>query len=301
MTDTQHWTRFAPAPTGYLHLGHVANAIFVWGAGSTLGARVRLRIEDHDRSRSRQAFEVALLEDLDWLGFVPATGREPLVRQHERESTYLEALEHLDSAGLIYSCDCSRRVIGTRPYSGHCRTRRLPRTRDVGLRVCVDPGEEVFTDLLEGEQRQAPRDQCGDLLVRDRRGHWTYQFAVTVDDFREQIDLVIRGQDLLESTGRQLRLARLLGRRDHPRYLHHPLVTHADGHKLSKAAGDSGVRDLRAAGYRPEEVIGLAATAVGLLETPRSVPAAAVDTLFRAPLAQPQFRLPIQIGGSGLA
>jgi glutamyl-tRNA synthetase/glutamyl-Q tRNA(Asp) synthetase len=122
--------------------------------------------------------------------------------------------------------------------------------------------------------------QCGDVLVRDRDGYWTYQFAVTVDDTAQDMTLVVRGRDLADSTGRQVALARLLGRRAAPTFLHHPLILDPAGRKLSKSAHDTGIRELRAAGQSPETVVGLAAAAVGLIEGPRPVPAGSVAALF---------------------
>jgi glutamyl-tRNA synthetase/glutamyl-Q tRNA(Asp) synthetase len=123
-----------------------------------------------------------------------------------------------------------------------------------GTRVVLGEGAEEFSDALLGPRRQEPDRQCGDLLLRDRLGQWTYQFAVTVDDLRQSVDLVIRGEDLVESTGRQIRLGRMLGREEPAVFLHHPLIVKPDGAKLSKAAGDTGVRELRNAGAAPEEV-----------------------------------------------
>ena len=127
---------------------------------------------------------------------------------------------------------------------------------------------------------RSPRPACGDLLLRDRLGNWTYQFAVVVDDVRQDVDLVIRGEDLLGSTGRQLRLARMLGRREPPVFLHHALIRKESGVKLSKAAGDTGVRELRAAGVIPSEVLGRAAWSIGLLPELRHVEAGDLATLF---------------------
>ena len=124
--------------------------------------------------------------------------------------------------------------------------------------MIMEQGSETFTDLLLGELLQEPSRQCGDLLVRDRLGNWTYQFAVTVDDMDQGIDLVIRGEDLLSSTGRQLRLARMLGRTAMPLFLHHSLIMKPSGEKLSKASGDTGVREMRAAGMGAEEVLRVA-------------------------------------------
>ena len=114
---------------------------------------------------------------------------------------------------------------------------------------------EEFEDARLGLQRQDPAAQCGDVLLRDRHGNWTYQFAVTVDDWRQNIDYVVRGIDLLPSTGRQIRLARLLGRTTPPTFFHHPLIMKSPEQKLSKSDGDTGVRDLRARGWTAREVI----------------------------------------------
>jgi glutamyl/glutaminyl-tRNA synthetase len=122
---------------------------------------------------------------------------------------------------------------------------------------------ERFVDLRHGPQEQRPSEQCGDLLARDRDGNWTYQFAATVDDHVQGVSLVVRGDDLLPSTGRQIQLARLLGRREPPQFLHHPLIMKSPRQKLSKSDGDTGIRALRAKGWTPAEVVARALEAVG--------------------------------------
>jgi glutamyl-Q tRNA(Asp) synthetase len=270
-------TRFAPSPTGYLHLGHVVNAIWVWGLARALGGRVLLRIEDHDRGRCRQEYEQALLDDLAWLGLMSDLGP---TRQRDAGAVYHDTLAALEQQGLVYACDCSRRDISiegddvphqeTR-YSGRCRDRSLAPGAGRGQRLRLESGVERFTDALLGEQEQEPARQCGDLLLRDRHGNWTYQFAVVVDDLRQGVDLVVRGADLVSSTGRQIALGRLLGRHDPPVYLHHPLLYRGDGAKLSKTAGDTGIRELRLAGVSPGEVLGRAAEAAGLASGRRPI------------------------------
>ena len=279
-------TRFAPAPTGRLHLGHVLNAIYVWGIARAHGGRVVLRIEDHDRTRCRPEYEAALLNDLAWLGFEPDSIAPP---QRDRSARYEQALAALTADGLVYPCDCSRRTIAAEApdmpneelrYDGRCRNRNLDGSATLARRVRMDDGTEAFNDMLLGPQIGAPSLQCGDFLVRERLGHWTYQFAVTVDDLDQPIDLVIRGEDLLSSTARQLRLARLLRRVEPSRFLHHPLLRHPDGAKLSKSRGDSGIAELRNAGRSAAEVIALAALRGGLLGDATAITANEVTQFF---------------------
>jgi len=280
-------TRFAPAPTGPLHLGHVVNALYVWGLAGALGGRVLLRIEDHDRQRARAENERMILDDLDWLGFSadlypssayrngPCDGR-----QSERNQVYLGALAPLIAAGLVYGCQCSRasqaaadplfQPPSTNPaerrYAGTCRDRGIVPGDGVGWRLRLNPGSEVFDDALLGRQEQDPSLQCGDLLLRDRLGNWTYQCVAAIDDAVQGVTLVVRGHDLLSSTGRQLRLARIAGRATAPEFVHHPLVMKSATQKLSKSDGDSGIRDLRSAGWSAGRVIGCAAALAGLTQ-----------------------------------
>jgi Glutamyl- and glutaminyl-tRNA synthetases len=253
-------TRFAPAPTGFLHLGHLVNALYVWGAARQYDARVLLRIEDHDRQRSRREFEAAIFEDLDWLGF---RADEPAVRQSGREYIYRQALETLKRHDLVYACACSRAEIQSDFYPGTCRDRGLADAPGLGLRVRLAPTIERFVDLRHGLQEQQPSAQCGDLLIRDRDGNWTYQFCAAVDDYVQGVTLVVRGDDLLASTGRQIQLARLLGRTDAPQFLHHPLIFKSATQKLSKSDGDTGIRDLRAKGWTAAQLIEKARALVG--------------------------------------
>ena len=289
-------TRFAPSPTGYLHLGHAVNAVFVWGIARALGGRVLLRLEDHDRGRCRAAYEAALLEDLEWLGLEADVGvaRElragpSAFRQSDCGAVYQAELARLAARHPVYACACSRKTLAREagaprgseiPYRGWCRERGLVPGPGRGIRLALEPGEERFEDALLGEQRQEPAAQCGDLLLRDRLGQWTYQFAVTVDDCRHGVDLVVRGADLLASTGRQIRLARRLGRVEPPVFLHHPLLLKPSGEKLSKASRDTALRELRAAGLRPGEVLGEASFRAGVLPRGRPIGAGALATLF---------------------
>jgi len=265
-------TRFAPAPTGYLHIGHIVNAVYIWGIARAAGGRVLIRIEDHDRQRSRVEYERALFEDLEWLGF---RGDAPPIRQSERAPAYAAALASLEPAERVYACECSRRDIesiapaaGELRYPGTCSEKRLPHSSGMGLRLRVSADTERFDDVIHGAQEQRPADQCGDVLLRDRDGNWTYQFAVTVDDWVQGITLVVRGDDLLASTGRQLQLARFLGRSVPPIFLHHRLVMKSPSQKLSKSDGDTGIRELRDRGWTAADVLGRAVSLAGLTTGP---------------------------------
>jgi len=260
-------TRYAPAPTGYIHLGHVANAIWVWGSARSVGAAVLLRIEDHDRRRCKPEYDAALLEELAWLGFSPDEGP---VRQSDDDAPYAAALAQLRDEVLVYGCDCTRSTFERWAAAhghhwkgpgcpGGCRERRLD---GPVLRAVLGGGSEAWMDALVGPcTAEVAAD--GDVPIRDRDGHWTYAFSVVVDDLRQDVDLVVRGRDLLGATAVQIRLGRLLGRAAPATFAHHPLVRGPDGRKLSKAHGATAVRDLRAAGLAPADVTELAAASVG--------------------------------------
>ena len=280
-------TRFAPAPTGPLHLGHAVNAVFVWSIARAFGGSVLLRIEDHDGQRSRTEHDAGIIEDLAWLGLHAdncVSGWPFPVRQRDNQLAYTEALRVLADRGVAYACRCSRRDIAAfgatnaereLRYAGTCRRSEVPATETPARRIQLDDTMVEFDDLRHGIQQQTPSHQCGDLLARDRRADWTYHFAVVVDDLRQGVDVVIRGDDLLNSTGRQLMLATLLGRPCAPLFVHHPLVSHPNGTKLSKSHGDTGLSDLRRDGWSPAQVLGHAAW-LGGLQTDRA-PVAAAD------------------------
>jgi glutamyl/glutaminyl-tRNA synthetase len=247
------------------------------------GGRVVFRVEDHDRQRCRPEFEAALLDDLDALGFEPD---EPTIdsfrggvpseyRQSDNDPAYLAAVGALDAQGLVYACDCTRSTFADwasahgQAWSGSgcpggCAARSLDRGGEGSTwRVALGEGPETWTDLVLGLQAGEPSAR-GDLPIRDRHGNWTYALCVVVDDVRHGIDLVIRGEDLLDATPAQICLGRLLGRDAPPSFLHHPLIRRPDGRKLSKAQGATGVRALLAAGERPEALRARAAESIGL-------------------------------------
>lgn len=270
--------------------------MFVWGITRVLGGKVILRLEDHDRSRYRPAFEASILDDLDWLGFVPdfgdteqfRTAVSSPYRQSDRGSCYASRLADLAAHGHIYACACSRKDIQARTgtsqgelaYDGHCASRDLGPGPGRALRVRLPHDTVRFKDVRHGAMEQIPHAQCGDLVVRDRHGHWTYQFAVVADDVAQGVNLVIRGDDLLASTGRQILLARLMGRRRPVVYCHHPLVTDDTGRKLSKREADCSITSARRDGVHAAAILGEAAYRVGLRTQPGTIEAQDVPSLF---------------------
>lgn len=274
--------RFAPAPTGYLHLGHVVSCLYVFGITRELSGEVLIRIEDHDRTRSRNAYDQAIREDLQWLGFVPDRSPwpgfgsfDPSLRQSNREEVYSNYLNMLINMGLVYACDCTRSSLkknasGELYYPGTCRDRGLdltgaPDKNPHGLRVKLPQGPFVFNDLKFGVQSQDPLQETGDVVVKDRHGHWTYHFSCVVDDLEQGINLIIRGEDLLTSTGRQLALRRLIAQAPPSEtvYLHHGLILDETGRKLGKRYLSTSVRQMRLDGMSPSTVLGMAAFLAG--------------------------------------
>lgn len=216
-----------------------------------------------------------------------------MLRQSDNDQAYRRATLHLTRQSLVYGCRCSRAEIARKlkadgmeewdelRYPGTCRDLLLPAGDGVGVRTALGPESVSFHDLRLGPQRQTPSEQCGDLLLRDSTGNWTYQLCVTVDDMRQGVNLVIRGEDLLASTGRQILLAHRLGRQVPPTFLHHPLLRDGSGNKLSKRDGSTGIRELRAAGVDPEVVLGEAAFRTGLIAKPRSLLPGELGALFK--------------------
>ncbi len=230
-----------------------------------------LRIEDHDRQRCRPEYDAAILEDLAWLGCAADEGP---IRQSDDDEPYATALLRLGTDGLVYACDCTRSTFARwvarhgRSWAGpgcpgRCRERGLADRPGRVIRLVLGDGEERWDDVLLGP-RSGPVGVAGDPPARDRHGDWTYGFSVVVDDLRQRIDLVIRGQDLLDATPDQIRLGRLLGRAGPPLFLHHPLILRSDGTKLSKADRDTSVRELRAVGARPDDLRARAALDIDL-------------------------------------
>lgn len=275
--------RFAPTPSGRMHLGNVFSALMAWASARAAGGEMVLRIEDLDpRAQSRETAQL-LMDDLAWLGL--DWDRGP-VFQSERQAIYDEALWRLREAGLTYPCFCTRSELhaasaphasdGTYLYRGTCRglsaeevaarsAARPPATR---LRVpeADDPAGTIgFCDLAYGPQREVLAEECGDFLVRRSDGVTAYQLAVVVDDALMGVNQVVRGRDLLGSSARQTYLLRLLGF-EPPTYGHVLLLVAPDGRRLSKRDGDLDLGSLRGRGVIPEAIVGALAAAVGMAE-----------------------------------
>jgi len=224
--------RFAPSPTGPLHFGSLVAAAGSFLRARAAGGRWLVRMEDIDPPREVAGAADHILRTLEAFGL---EWDGPVLYQSTRSEAYRAALDHLDRAGLLYACTCSRKEIansGSAIYSGTCRGRR-PTTAPHALRVRVEGAPIRFTDAVQGEQQQELEREVGDFVVRRADGFFAYQLAVVVDDAAQGITEVVRGSDLLDSTPRQIHLQRLLGLPT-PDYLHLPVVVDAAGEKLSK-------------------------------------------------------------------
>jgi glutamyl-tRNA synthetase/glutamyl-Q tRNA(Asp) synthetase len=263
--------------------------MYVQGMASNLEADICLRLEDHDQSRCRPEFESSIIEDLTWLGVKIPTN---LWRQSSRDAVYQTNLEDLMRRNLVYACSCSRKDIqdktgqasGELIYPGTCRQKGIPfDQKDTSLRVIMPDQDMNFTDLFRGTLHQNPSQQCGDIVIRDRLRQWTYQFAVVIDDLEQEINLIIRGEDLLSSTGRQLALREILSAgAPCPTFAHHPLITDKQGHKLSKRLLSESIRSLRQKGKTADDIRGVVANLAGLTATDRPITLAEIPGLIRA-------------------
>jgi glutamyl-tRNA synthetase len=241
-----------------------------------------LRIEDIDPDRSRAHYTETLMDDMRWLGLdwdegPDVGGPTGPYCQDSRRQLYQMALEKLDAAGLIYPCYCTRGELaslaphgaeGERPYPGRCRNRAEQSAvsgRQPALRLAVPPGTIEFEDGVRGRHSQNIAAVAGDFIVRRSDGVHAYQLAVVVDDAAMGITHVLRGEDLLESTPRQILLYKLLGFMP-PVFAHVPLLIADDGHRLSKRQRDLSLAVLREKGARPENITGYLAWKAGILE-----------------------------------
>jgi glutamyl-tRNA synthetase len=292
--------RYAPSPTGPLHLGNVRTGLASWVHARRAGAAFVLRIEDVDEARAVPGSAEQILDDLRWLGLDWDEGPDvggPLgpYTQSERVGLYEEARARLVEAGLAYPCWCSRRevreraaalraegvALGRGVYPGTCRgldeSGRAARAAERGLepvwRFRVGAREVVARDERLGELAQRLGDEVGDVIIKRRDGFFAYQLAVVVDDALMGITDVVRGEDLWDSTPRQIALHEALGFAPPERWRHEPLMLGEDGRKLSKRDGSRSLGELRAEGATPEEVVGRLAASLGWVERGRALSA----------------------------
>lgn len=275
--------RFAPTPSGRMHLGNALSCLVAWLGARSSGGHMVLRIEDLDpRAEDRRRAEI-LMDDLVWLGL---DWDEGPYYQSDRADIYREALARLQDLGLTYPCFCTRSQLhaasaphtsdGTYVYQGACRDlspsevaqRMLDRAPATRVRVPTpdDPsGTAAFDDLVFGHHEEVLALECGDFLVQRSDGIFAYQLAVVVDDALMGVNQVVRGRDLLGSVARQTYLFRTLGY-DAPAYAHVPLLVAPDGRRLSKRDRDLDLGALRQAGISPTRVVGRLAHAIGLTQ-----------------------------------
>lgn len=266
--------RFAPSPSGRMHLGNVFAAMIAWLSVRSQGGEMVLRMEDLDTQRTKPEYAGILREDLRWLGLDWDLETQP---QSQRSGVYDRYFERLMDLGLLYPCYCTRAQLhsvnaphasdGNYIYPGTCKgLTAVPTGRSPAWRLEVPDREYGLTDLLQGEYTQNLKLECGDFLVRRGDGMYVYQLAVTVDDAEAGVTEVVRGMDLLSSSPRQMYLQELLGFQ-RPTYGHVPLLLSGDGRRLSKRNKDLDLGYLR--GHATAEaVLGSLARAAGLLERP---------------------------------
>ena len=271
--------RFAPSPTGFLHEGHLLSALYVWAAAKKWDLKIHLRIEDHDQGRARKEYIDGIREDLAWFGF-----------QYDSESIqsshfdfFQKVLDKLTAQGLVYPCTCSRKQLqsenpvsetGEVIYQGKCFFRRETKDerREINLphnlRIVIPDKVINWHDERLGDFNENPKNQCGDFPIRDRDGFWTYQFAVCIDDLTDGITHIVRGEDIRNSTARQIALSQLIAETcqgdpnlniphyTRPVYLHHSLIVDPTGKKLSKREHAYSLRQEKENGKTPQELLG---------------------------------------------
>ncbi|WP_420455527.1 tRNA glutamyl-Q(34) synthetase GluQRS [Rubrivirga sp.] len=293
--------RFAPSPTGDLHLGSALAALAAWASARRRGGRFVWRVEDLDGPRAVPGAAGRQIEDARWLGLdwnegPDVGGPHGPYRQSERGDVYRAALRALAEGGHLFPCRVSRRDLrelasaphgpdGGTPYPASLRPTDLapgwfddPAARaDAALRFRVPPGEVSFEDAVAGRVVEDVRRSVGDFVLERRDGVVAYQLAVVVDDLAMGVTEVVRGHDLLHSTARQILLIRALGGRV-PAYAHVPLLVAADGEKLSKRDDSLTIRSLRAAGVAAEAVVGWLAATLGQGDVGRRTPAEVAAT-----------------------
>ena len=278
--------RFAPTPSGRMHLGNVFAALVAWLSVRSRNGSLVLRMEDLDTQRTSADFADVLRDDLRWLGL---TWDHETAPQSQRSEVYDRYFEKMMDEGLLYPCYCTRSQLhsvnaphlsdGTYVYPGTCRTlTEPPAGRKPAWRVMVPDREWSFRDRVQGDYSLNLATGCGDMVVRRADGVYVYQLAVTVDDGESGVTEVVRGMDLLSSAPRQMYLQELLGF-SHPEYGHVPMLLAPDGRRLSKRDRDLDLGELRKR-MTAEELIGHLAFAAKLIEKDEAISAAELASIF---------------------
>ena len=273
--------RFAPTPSGRMHLGNVFAALIAWLSGRSRDGEMVLRMEDLDTQRTSGEFAAVLREDLQWLGLDYDRETPP---QSQRSAVYDRYFEALRGRGQLYPCYCTRSQLhsvnaphlsdGTYVYPGTCRNLKDPPPgRKPAWRVCVPDKVWTLEDRVQGHYELNLATDCGDMVVRRAEGVYVYQLAVTVDDGEAGVTEVVRGMDLLNSAPRQMYLQELFGF-PHPEYGHVPMLLAPDGRRLSKRDKDLDLGELRK-NVTAEQLIGTLAFAGGLID--RNIPISAKE------------------------
>lgn len=294
--------RYAPSPTGAIHLGNARTALVAWLSARSRGGTFVWRVEDLDAARSVPGLDVEAMHDLSWMGLDWDEGPDlggPYApyRQSERLALYEEALERLMEAGRIFPCRISRKDLRSvasaphgdegPPYPLSLRPAvlesdwfdRIRKRRDAAIRFLVETGRTCFEDRVFGRHDIDVSATVGDFVLQRRDRVVAYQLAVVVDDMAMNITEVVRGRDLSSSTARQIQLIEALGGTA-PAYAHVPIVLNSTGEKLSKRDVAFTVRTVREGGVRPQQLIGYLAFTLGLLESPAAVAAADLVSSF---------------------
>ena len=281
--------RFAPTPSGRMHLGNVFAAMLAWLSVRSRGGTMVLRMEDLDTQRTGEEYARVLREDLLWLGLDWDVETEP---QSRRSGVYEGYFRRLEEMGLLYGCYCTRSQLhsvnaphlsdGTYVYPGTCReltdAQRRAMNRVPAWRVKVPDRLWQVDDRVQGRYIENLSTDCGDFVVRRADGVFVYQLAVTVDDGEAGVTEVVRGMDLLSSAPRQMYLQELFGF-PHPEYAHVPMLLAPDGRRLSKRDRDLDLGILRQR-MSPEALLGLLAASAGLLDKPEAVSARELASVF---------------------
>lgn len=276
---TSRRTRLAPSPTGALHLGNAFSFLVNWALARRNSWSIVLRIDDLDSPRVKKGAAAQAIQDLEWLGI---DWDEGPIYQTQNCDDYLRAINQLGSRGLIYPCSCTRSEIQAASlsaphagdhelrYPGICRpaasdTRQVEvlEESDEGWRVKVPEKTITWSDQLLGPQSECIHQTVGDFLIATKQGAASYQLSVVVDDSKQGVTDVVRGNDLLSSTARQLLLYELLDLEPVPSYWHLPLIVGPDGRRLAKRHGDTRISHYRETGVAPERIIGLIASWCG--------------------------------------